>query len=578
LDVSKDVGDALHCSVLNEDGSKSRITIMPMAASWKDVVASWKETRRRDGMRGLVGRLLETPLFDGGISVVVAVNSITIGIEQGYRLRGESVEVFQHLETGFLAVYLLELCLRFYSKRCKCLDSNWVRFDCLLVLVGVFSHWVIGPLAEKWQSSQISTLLVLRVARLLRLARTMRLVVKFRDLWMLAQGLLNSLNTLVHTLALGLVLLYIVGCVAMELIPLAMTANGEALDDSTRALISDSFRSLPVTMLTLVQFITFDNVVYIYKPLIEADASLALFFMAAILLLGVVFMNLVTAIIVNGGLEQAMQDNDLKKATEEAKRKQMLISLECAFHRVDTNNSGAISRKELEAIDAEDKCLLQEILGLDDLLNVFDYLDVEGTGEIGISEFCHGIEGIVLSETPLAVKRTERMIESMRKQLRDCLSMQERLTGSVGTILSALNLPSEETDPQTPSEQMSLQGVDPDGRCTDMSRGMPGASAGPTSPRRGAGVRAAGRPAQKARGAQARKPVHEGVTEWETLGCRSRWCLRLESCRFTPPSHSAPLPSPAFGPWADHDEPLSVQQPAGDASTPTSPRPSQDVG
>ena len=46
-------------------------------------------------------------------------------------------------------------------------------------------------------------------------------------------------------------------------------------------------------MLTLMQFVTFDNIVYIYTPLVKEDWRLIAFFTTVIMVVGIVLMNLV---------------------------------------------------------------------------------------------------------------------------------------------------------------------------------------------------------------------------------------------------------------------------------------------
>jgi len=82
------------------------------------------------------------------------------------------------------------------------------------------------------------------------------------------------------------------------------------------------FPSLPLTMLTLLQFVCMDSIGSIYRPLIQENPSLAVYFVAIILIVAVVFMNIVTAVLVNGALEQAAEDKEMQRSEQEKKEEE----------------------------------------------------------------------------------------------------------------------------------------------------------------------------------------------------------------------------------------------------------------
>jgi len=371
---------------------------------------------------------VKSKAFDTFMCTIIIANSVAIGLEQSLRLEHKDTTAFVTIDHMFLVVYVFELLMRVYALRRKSLRNGWIRFDSVLVLVGILGNWVLPPLLGSAET--LASLLVLRTARLLRLVRTVVLVTRLRELWMLVEGLLNSFSTLVHILLLCGVLVYVFGCMSIELVPLAL-AGREEVSDQVTDIINTNFSSLPMAMLTLVQFITFDNVVYIYQPLIEADFLLLFFFIPVMTIIGVVFMNLVTAVVVNGALEQAMTDKDMQRAIMEDTRKKLLRELKEAFERVDTNQSGDISREELAQIDEEDKAMLRRTLGIDDLVRIFNALDVDENGSISIDEFVGGIESVVISNTSLDLMRLLRMMESMHRQMLKSLRAQKDLSRSL---------------------------------------------------------------------------------------------------------------------------------------------------
>jgi len=121
-------------------------------------------------------KVLATHYFDLAIGLVILANSVTLGLDQSLRLQGEASPVIAVLEQIFLVIYVVELSLRFLAYSYHCLADNWVKFDAFLVVCGVLTNWIIEPIAGSIEG--MGLLLVLRLARLLRLARAVRLLVK----------------------------------------------------------------------------------------------------------------------------------------------------------------------------------------------------------------------------------------------------------------------------------------------------------------------------------------------------------------------------------------------------------------
>ena len=133
--------------------------------------------------------------------------------------------------------------------------------------------------------------IVVRALRLLRLVRALRMLRWFRTAWRLVFGLLTSGTTMTSTLGLVLLTLYVSACLGVELIskdPVLMT------HPSTGHIVEDRFGSLPMTMLTLAQFVTLDSIANIYVPLVYQKPILVVYFSGIILVLSISLMNLVT--------------------------------------------------------------------------------------------------------------------------------------------------------------------------------------------------------------------------------------------------------------------------------------------
>merc|ERR1719454_2358265 len=67
-------------------------------------------------------------------------------------------------------------------------------------------------------SDDLGPIMVLRVLRLLKLARAVRLFSQFKVMWMLVRGLLSSLQTMCYTFILLFLIIYLFANLAIEMI------------------------------------------------------------------------------------------------------------------------------------------------------------------------------------------------------------------------------------------------------------------------------------------------------------------------------------------------------------------------
>merc|ERR1712228_386719 len=218
---------------------------------------------------------------------------------------------------------------------------------------------------------------MLKMIRLFRLAKTVRVLVQFRTLWMLVQGLMYAVMPMFWTAILMTVVIYVFAVIAMETI-LISDADG----DSTYIIAASNYDTLGDSMLTLMQFMTLDSVAGIYRPLISAKPWLLIYFLVFILLGPIALMNIVTAIMVESSLRTANEDQEAKKAWENIRRKNMMPKLRTMFLTLDTSGDGEVDLQEVLNAPSDIKEAMQHIVGLDQLEEVFNLLDYDGSGSV----------------------------------------------------------------------------------------------------------------------------------------------------------------------------------------------------
>eukprot|EP00930_Biecheleria_cincta_P018500 TRINITY_DN14396_c0_g2_i1.p1 TRINITY_DN14396_c0_g2~~TRINITY_DN14396_c0_g2_i1.p1 ORF type:complete len:728 (-),score=163.12 TRINITY_DN14396_c0_g2_i1:66-2249(-) len=366
----------------------------------------------------LVHYILQRWEFDLVIGVVILANGGVIGLESSYKsqvpLRCSSKCVcldredpgiscktlpdwVNALDWCFLGIYTLEVSLRFWvAGFCVALRSNWVKFDFFLVL----SSYVYKILElSEIDLESLSLLMLVRMLRLARLARAVRLLVTFRTLWKLVQGLFSCLYTLFWTLILVLVLFYMFALIGMELIKVDMDLP---LTHPYNIAAKDNFRDLLDTMLMLLQLFSWDSIAAVYRPLIIHRGPLVFFYFVLVLLvMAIALVNLVTALMVESALAIAEEDKDAKKAWEAARKQKQMEQLKIMFQDLDEDGSGELSMDEIDGAPAEIRDQLIDIAGTEDIQSLFEVLDYDGGGTVGTDEFCEGVFRFKTSDKPM---------------------------------------------------------------------------------------------------------------------------------------------------------------------------------
>jgi len=391
--------------------------------------------------RHYVDELLQSQRFDAAVGIIIVINSLCMGLETSFELENRDLTVFEVLEHIFLFVYMAELGLRFFAHGCRCLQSPWVLFDFVLVFMGVVSNYIVGPiinsLGEGNQSLKDSMggLLVMRMLRLFRLARAVRLLVQFKTLWMLIRGLMGSAGTIMYTFGLILLILYIASCMAMELITKKMIDSDKP---EIQELVVVNFQTIPIAMLTLIQFVSMDGMSDIYYPLILEDPVLLMFFLPFILVVSISLMNLVTAVIVESAIEQGKQDRDLQRLYKQEEMKKMMPDLQKLYEDLDENKDGRVTLDEIREASDDLKNQLKDSLQADSVEELFQMIDADEDGKVDVGEFCESIAKVVTSDTSADTIRILKQLSVTRKEVSDLKGLASDTRKEVSDLRSSL--------------------------------------------------------------------------------------------------------------------------------------------
>jgi voltage-gated sodium channel len=223
-------------------------------------------------------RLVESNAFVGTIIVVIVANAVTLGLETYDGIEERWGDTLDTLETIFLAIFMVELTLRFASYWPRPLEffkNGWNVFD--FVIIGI--AFVPGL-------SQSSTLF--RLARLARIVRVVRLL---PDVRVLITGVLRSLPPLASIALLTSVVLFAYGMVGWSLF-------GDELPDD--------WGNIGRAMLTLFVMLTLENFPIYMEQGMEVYPWSWVYFVTFILIAAFVVLNVLIGIVLNS-MEEARE-------------------------------------------------------------------------------------------------------------------------------------------------------------------------------------------------------------------------------------------------------------------------------
>jgi len=372
--------------------------------------------------------------YDYVIGLLILINSVLVGVEVQLSLEGITISWMQPLDNAFIAVYCLEIAMRLIAYGWKmCFADTWFLLDFVLVVLGLITTLVLE--LGGGEMGILESVLVIRAMRLLRLIRALRMLKYFRTVWRLVYGLLTSHNAMFSTMALILLTLYIFACLGVELI----TKDDDlATHPDTQLIVAVNFSSVPGTMLTLMQFVTVDSVAYFYLPLIHRKPILALYFCAIVLIVSIALMNLVTAVLVEGALENAQNDKAAEKMDLQEKLRRAVPKLRQVFLAMDANGDGNVSLEEIEAVPMD--VLPQELFeksAVSSMQEIFEVLDVDGGGELSQDEFVDGLLDIFFRDIPLETVQTLKLLRLVEHRLHSVKQTMDMLQQIVQEAQSA---------------------------------------------------------------------------------------------------------------------------------------------
>jgi voltage-gated sodium channel len=242
--------------------------------------------------RSRLQAFVEHPRFDQALIALIVLNAITLGLETSETVTSHLGGVLHVIDRAALAVFVVELLLRFVAYRSDFFRDPWRVFD--FVVVGIALMPATGAL------SVLRTLRVLRVLRLVSMVGSMRRVVS---------ALLAALPGMASIIGLLSIVLYVSAVMATKL-----------FGDTS----PEFFGTFGASLFTLFQVMTVEGWPDIAREVMKHSPYAWIFFVSYLLVATFMVLNLFIAVVVNAMQSQVALDT---QEQEDARTKLILDEL-----------------------------------------------------------------------------------------------------------------------------------------------------------------------------------------------------------------------------------------------------------
>lgn len=244
--------------------------------------------------------LVERPAFGLFITIVIAVNAVTLGLETSPSVMNTAGGVLAVFDRIALSIFVVEIALKLIAKGPRFFRSGWNVFDFVIVTIALM------PAAGAF--SVLRALRILRALRLLSIVPQLRFVIG---------ALLSALPGMGAIIAVLGIVFYVAAVIATKLFAGAFP---------------EWFGSVGASMYTLFQVMTLESwSMGIVRPVMETYPWAWIFFVPFIIITSFAVLNLFIALIVNSmqtinDAENRVQD-EIAEAAAHDEREELMFEL-----------------------------------------------------------------------------------------------------------------------------------------------------------------------------------------------------------------------------------------------------------
>lgn len=327
--------------------------------------------------------------FNMFIVVVVLINAVVTGIQVDYH-RGTSLQdqlPYFVADFIFAVIFQAEMIVRINQLRWDYFLDPWNMFDYSLVVLA----WAdLVSTITGASVLQLSLATALRITRLLRIVRLIRGIRVMSGLWLIIQGLVDSMRTVGWVALFMFFLVYVMAVVLSTLVGADPTVKA-AWPESPQYL-----GSLWKSMWTVLQVITFDNwSPEIARPLMSVAPISTFFVVLSIPVLNWGTLNILLAVLIERMQNMNMENRTASEQRLEKAEAKLLETMAADFNEADVNSKGELEFSEFQLLIREPALKAKlNMLGIasDEAENLFDVMDGDKSGTVTPEEFIDGLQ------------------------------------------------------------------------------------------------------------------------------------------------------------------------------------------
>jgi len=398
-----------------KDKAGARAFLETKSRPWIGNEKIWSPSRIR------VAQVVYSTHFESLMNLVIAVNTFIVIYEADFEAqcfpkyaKDSSLCPFKAKDVAWirlsnfliLIVYTLEGVFRLYADRVAYFKGKWSQLDILVIAAGWMGEIAIGTLSLN--------ITYLRMVRLARLIRAARILLQIRELYLLLNGVVNSMKAIFFGTGLLFGMLLTYSIVLVEFVH----PHNSVLDYPECPECNRGFKTVAQSVLTLFQQLVAGDSWLISPYLIDGNAWIApiMIFIVVTITLGI--MNLILTVIVERAAEAREKDtaNKVKQKTEnQDANKRRLLKL---CQELDSDQSGTLTIQELLSAFETSEPFRNLMAVLDvqegDLEAIFKILDMDGSGDLDYEEFCDELVQLESQDTRMMIALTRFSVQDLR--------------------------------------------------------------------------------------------------------------------------------------------------------------------
>ena len=219
-----------------------------------------------------LSKLIESNTFTLGITALILVNAITLGLETNQFITARYGELLHWIDKIILVLFSIELLIKFYVYRFRFFRSGWNLFDLAIVVIA-------------WAPTS-GALTVLRALRILRILRLISVVPQLRRV---VSAIGHSIPGMVSVVGVLGLIFYVASVLATKLFGTHPDPN-----------MQEWFGSIGASAYTLFQIMTLESwSMGVVRPTMELFPWAWIFFIPFIIITSFAVLNFFIGIIVD---------------------------------------------------------------------------------------------------------------------------------------------------------------------------------------------------------------------------------------------------------------------------------------